>query len=90
MPTGHRPQLQFSLKRLLVSTGLISVGLGYLFAAIRLGQLRYAIMLLPLFCAGPLICAGILHPFRLAWLGAVIGFLAIAAVLLYAVMTADI
>jgi integral membrane sensor domain MASE1 len=73
---------RFGMKDLFVSTTLIAAGLGYMVAADGI-NLPDSITVPLWFVSGAAIGAGICHPFRLAWVGAIIGALAILALAIY-------
>jgi hypothetical protein len=83
---------RFALKDLLLSTTLIALGLAcYVWVQrSQIPLLEHPIILLPLIGSGALVGAGILHPFRVAWMGALIGALAMLALVGCAVATAKI
>lgn len=100
MLPDHRAQLQFSLKRLLVSTTLIAVGL-----AIVVWWYRFVIATMPADVRNPdawsrfglapiwalggaMIGAGLLNPFRMLLAGALIGCLVQAALIAFFVLRA--
>jgi len=83
---------RFSLKRLLISTTMVATGLGALVFAFsnQLPLLDYPAVTF-LYVAPPaLIGAGLLHPFRLAWVGALVGALGMLIFLGYCVATVEI
>jgi hypothetical protein len=77
--------MKFSLKRLWFSVTGIAIGIGLL--VFTFGHSRYVHGpkgLVPFFVGASLIGAGLLAPFRLAIVGAVIGFLVALGILFYA------
>jgi hypothetical protein len=82
--------LRFQIKDLLVSMTLISAGLGCFTAAIVIPLLESPFALVLYIGAGSLIGAGVLHPFKIAWVGAIIGTLTMMGLLLYIVATTPI
>ncbi len=83
---------RFSLRRLLVAITYIVLGAGVFSAVGQSGVavLDYPLILVPLVGSGALIGAGILHPFRRAWLGAAIGAGGMIGLLFYVIFTTEI
>jgi hypothetical protein len=75
---------QFSLGRLLVSTGMISIGLGGFAILIRAGipLLEDPTVTITAIVAAAFIIAGLFHLFRLGWVGAIVGAIAMIALLI--------
>jgi len=69
---------------------LISAGFGCFAAASSIPVLENPLALLLICGGGSLIGAGVLQPFKFAWVGAIIGALAIMGLLLYALATTPI
>jgi hypothetical protein len=68
----------------------ISAGLGCFAAATDIPLLESPLALLLYVGGGALIGAGILHPFNFAWVGAIIGGLAMMGLIVYIVATTSI
>jgi hypothetical protein len=67
-------EIHFSLKRLLVSTALIAVGLAAMVRVVQVAGLFHWVIDFPIcFVAGALLGAGALAPFNRVGLGAAIG-----------------
>jgi hypothetical protein len=74
-------KVSFSLKRLFVSSILISIGIACVAASLRYERsLDDGSLILLWVCGGTVLGAGVLCPFRLTIFGAVIGFLIQAAI----------
>jgi hypothetical protein len=90
---GRYPkEMRYSLKDVLVSITLVCVGLGSFILAANSGLavLEQPIVLFPIVGGAALVGAGLFHPFKLAWLGAMLGVIVIIALLSHLVATTPI
>jgi integral membrane sensor domain MASE1 len=81
MPDEHRPLLQFSLRRVLVSLFIVAVGLSMCSYVLRENLGAGPELSVWFFYAGGAVAgAGVLNPFRLWWIGAILGMFAAIAI----------